>query len=293
MSFFMVFALFPAFLVVVVLLGLLPLVGTLDRLSSYTGQVLPPHTASLVDKTLAQLQHVSTPLLSLGAGAALWAASSGMVSVINALNVAYRVGEPRPWWKRRLVAVVLTVGLTSFMVTALVLVVFGRWLGGAIATVLGLGALFTMAWPFLHWFVIVCCATLGVGLVYRYAPARPLAWRWLGPGSVFAVLAWVGTSLGLRLYVAHFDSYNATYGSIGGMILWMLWLFLCNVALLIGAEINSVMEEAAGRPTVDGLRAKAALPIAPDGSGPTRAPTSDEAVRGRRHRLSNRREKKS
>lgn len=78
-----------------------------------------------------------------------------MVSVINALNVAYRVGEPRPWWKRRLIAGVLTVGLTIFMVTALVLVVFGGWLGGAIASVLGLGSLFTMAWPFMHWLVVV------------------------------------------------------------------------------------------------------------------------------------------
>jgi membrane protein len=248
MSFFMVFALFPAFLFVVALLGLLPLAGILDRLLSYTSQVLPPDAASLVDKTLVQLrQGASSPLLSLGAGAALWAASSGMVAVINALNVAYRVGEPRPWWRRRLVAVALTVGLTIFMATALVLVVFGGWLGGTIATVLGLGAFFTTAWPVLHWVAVVCCVTLGVALVYRYAPAQPLTWRWLGPGSVFAVLAWLATSVGLRVYVAHFDSYNATYGSIGGMILLMLWLFLSNVALLVGAEINSVLEAATGR----------------------------------------------
>jgi membrane protein len=256
MSFFMAFALFPAFLVVVALVGLLPPAGTLDHLLSYTRQILPPDAASLVEKTLAQLRHgASTPLLSLGAGAALWTASSGMVSVISALNVAYRVGEPRPWWKRRLVAVALTVGLTVFMVTALILVVFGGWLGRAIAAVLGLGPLFRMAWPVLQWLAVVCCVTLGVGLVYRYAPASPLSWRWLGPGAVFAVLAWLATSLGLRLYVAHFASYNATYGSIGGMILLMLWLFLSNVALLVGAEINSVIEEAMRAP--NGLRAHA------------------------------------
>lgn len=245
MSFFMGFALFPTFFLVVAFVGLLPLAGTLDRLLSYARQVLPPDAASFVETTLTQLrQGASTPLLSLGAVAALWAASSGMVSVINALNVAYRVGEPRPWWKRRLVAVVLTVGLTIFMVSALILVVFGGWLGGAIATVLGLGSLFTVAWPLLHWLAGVCCVTLGLGLVYRYAPAKSLGWRWLAPGAVFAVLAWLGGSLGLRLYVTHFDSYNATYGSIGGMILLMLWLFLSNVALLVGAEINSIVEEA-------------------------------------------------
>jgi membrane protein len=244
MSFFMVFALFPAFLFLVALVGLLPATDALERLLSYTEQVLPPDAASFVGRTLAQLREgASTPLLSLGAAAALWAASSGMVSVINALNIAYRVAEPRAWWKRRLVAVVLTVGLTVFMVTALVLVVFGGWLGGAIAAALGLGPLFTMAWPLLHWLAVVCCVTLGVGIVFRYAPAQPLHWRWLAPGSVIAVLAWVATSLGLRLYVTHFDSYNATYGSIGGMIVLMLWLFLSNVALLVAAEMNSVIEE--------------------------------------------------
>jgi membrane protein len=201
MSFFMVFALFPAFLFLVALVGLLPAADSLDRLLSYTHQILPPDAASLVERTLQRLREASsTSLLSLSAGIALWTASSGMASVIGALNVAYRVSEPRPWWKRRLVALGLTLGLAVFMVT----------------------------------------------------PARPLAWRWLGPGAAFAVLAWLATSLGLRLYVAHVASYNATYGSIGGTILLMLWLFLSNLALLAGAHISSVIEEVAripgGRP---------------------------------------------
>ncbi len=275
MSFFMAFALFPAFLFMMALIGLLPLADTLDHLLAYTRQVLPPDAASLVDKTLTQLREgASPPLLSLGAGTALWAASSGMVSVINALNVAFRVPEPRPWWKRRLVAVVLTTGLTVFMVTALVLVVFGGWLGGAIAAVLGLGSLFTMAWPAMHWLTVVACVTLGVGLVYRFAPARPLAWRWLGPGSVFVVVAWLATSLGLRLYVAYFHTYNATYGSIGGMILLMLWLLLSNLALLVGAEINSVIAEARREPVVDGPPAGAAEAWSPDSDAAGRSSRS-------------------
>lgn len=245
MSFFMVFSLFPAFLLLVALLGLLPRADLSDRLLSYPRQVLPREAAGLVEKTLEQLrQGASTPLLSLGAGAALWAASSGMVSVINALNVAFRVREPRSWWRRRLVAVTLTVGLTVFMVTALLLVVFGGWLGRAIATVVGFDSLVAGAWPVLHGLAVVGCVTLGIALVYRFAPAGPLSWRRLAPGAVFAVLAWLAASLGLRLYVVHFGSYNATYGSIGGVILLMLWLFLGNTALLIGAEISSVIDDA-------------------------------------------------
>jgi membrane protein len=249
MSFFMVFALFPAFLFLVALVGLLPAADSLDRLLSYTHQILPPDAASLVERTLVHLREASsTPLLSLSAGIALWTASSGMVSVIGALNVAYRVSEPRPWWKRRLVALALTVGLAVFMVTALVLVVFGGWLGGAIAALLGLGPLFTTAWPGLQWLIVIACVTVAISLVYRFAPARPLAWRWLGPGAAFAVLAWLATSLGLRLYVAHVAGYDATYGSIGGTILLMLWLFLSNMALLTGAHISSVIEEVARIP---------------------------------------------
>jgi membrane protein len=276
MSFFMVFAVFPAFLFLIALVGLLPPSNALEDLVSYTRQILPPDAASLVAKTLGQLrQGASPPLLSLGAGCALWAASSGMVSVINALSVTYRVAEPRPWWKRRLVAVLLTVGLSIFMVTALILVVFGGWLGGAIAAVLGLGSLFQAAWPVLNWLAVVGFVTLGVGGVYQYAPARRVAWRWLAVGAAFAVVASVATSLGLRLYVAYFANYNATYGSIGGMILLMLWLYLSNVALLVGAEINSVIEEmacgqyrtgdASPQPRMDG-------------------PASDEGGRGRRQR---------
>lgn len=245
MSFFMIFALTPAFLFLLTLLGLLPWrEDVLERLPWYLRQVLPADAASLVEKTLVQLREGASPsLLSLGAGTALWAASSGMVSVINGLNVAYRVDEPRPWWRRRLVAIGLTGGLAIFMLTALILVVFGGWIGEAIADALGVGSQFTIAWQLLQWPVVIGCVAIGVGLVYRFAPARPLAWRWLAPGAIFAVAAWLTTSLGLRVYVTHFDRYNATYGSIGGVIILMLWLFLSNVVLLVGAEINSVIEE--------------------------------------------------
>lgn len=244
MSFFMIFALFPAFLLLVALVQLLPQVDVHDRLLAYPRQLLPPEAAVLVERTLGQLREgASTPLLSLGAAAALWAASSGMVSVIDALNVAFRVREPRPWWRRRLVAVTLTMGLTVFMVIGLLLVVFGGWLGRAVAAIVGFGSLVARAWPWLHGLAVIGCVTLGVALVYGLAPAQALSWRRLAPGAAFAVLAWLIASLGLRLYVVHFQSYNTTYGSIGGVILLMLWLFLSNAALLVGAEIDSVIDE--------------------------------------------------
>jgi membrane protein len=104
----------------------------------------------------------------------------------------------------------------------------------------------------LHGLAVVGCVTLGIALVYRFAPARPLSWQRLAPGTVFAVLAWLTASFGLRFYVVHFGNYNVTYGSIGGVILLMLWLYLGNAALLIGAEISSVIDDATRDPSATG-----------------------------------------
>ncbi len=190
---------------------------------------------------------------------ALWVASSGMLSIVTALNVAYRVGVSRPWWKSRLVALGLTIGFSLFTLTALLLLVFGGRIGEAVARWVGLGPLFTLAWTLLQWPVAIVLALTGLTLVYHLAPAVGRRWHWITPGSIFALVAWLVMSSALRLYVTEFVNYNATYGSIGSVILLMLWLYASGVALLVGAEIDSVVGEADGR--------DAAPPPTPPASG--------------------------
>ncbi len=246
LSYYFLFALFPALLFLTALLGLLPVPGMMERLMGYLSRVLPGDTAALVRKTLAQTLHgASTSLLSLGVIGAVWAASAGMVSVIQALNVAHRVIDPRAWWTQRLVAVALTIGLTVFTLTGLTLVVFGERIGEAIAGDVGLGPWFTLAWNLLQWPVVIACLLVGVLLVYHAAPAARYPLSWLAPGSACAVASWLLVSYGLRVYVSHFGSYDATYGSIGGVILLMLWFYLSSLTLLVGAEINAVIQEGA------------------------------------------------
>jgi hypothetical protein len=164
---------------------------------------------------------------------------------MTTLNVAYGVQDARPWWKRRLLSIVLTSGFALFILSSLILIVFGPRLGEAAANWLGLGAVFTVAFKLLNLPVVIFLVLLGIALVYYFAPATKQHWRWVTPGSVVALVLWLAMSFGLRFYVSNFADYGATYGSIGGVILLMLWLYLTGVALLVGAEINAEIEHAA------------------------------------------------
>jgi membrane protein len=207
--------------------------------------VLPGDAASLIQRTLAEVTRDRRQgLLSLGAVVALWSASAGMVSVMTALNIAYRVTEARPWWKRRLVAMGLTLGFVVFLVASLTLMVFGPKLGEALAVWLGLGDLFAVTWRLVSVPLAVVLVLTGIALVYYLAPAVRQQWRWITPGSVLAVALWLLASTGLRLYV-NLNSYSATYGSIGGVILLMLWLYVMGIVLLVGAHVNVEIENAA------------------------------------------------
>src|SRR5262245_8925657 len=244
LSYYLLFALFPALLFLTALLGLVPLPNLLESLMGYIGRVLPPDAASLIQRTLTEATRDRRQgLLSLGAAVALWSASAGMVSVMTALNIAYDVRETRPWWKRRLVAVGLTLGFVAFLVASLALMVFGPKLGDALSTWLGLGSAFWVAWSVVNVPVAIALVLTGIALVYCMAPAVRQPWRWLTPGSVLAVALWLVTSTGLRLWVS-FNSYSATYGSIGGVILLMLWLYATGIALLLGAQVNAEIEGA-------------------------------------------------
>jgi membrane protein len=246
LSYYLLAAAFPLLLFLTALLGVLPVPNLMDRLMSYVGQTLPPDAASLVKKTLGEVVRGSGGgVLSLGVVLALWAGSSGMASVMYALNVAYSVEDRRPWWKRRAVALVLTVGFCLFLAVGLLLLVFGPKVGGAVAGALGLGALFAAAWSALSYVIAIGLVLVGIGLVYYLAPAVEQRWEWVTPGSLTALVLWLGASIGLRFYVDNLANYNRTYGSLGGVILLLLWLYLTGVALLLGAEVNSEIEAAA------------------------------------------------
>jgi membrane protein len=247
LSYYVLLALFPALIVLTALMGLLSVQNYMPELMNYLRNVLPGDALSMVERFLEQIaQGSGANILSFGGLGALWASSSGVTAIMEALNVVYDVKEdPRPFWRVRLTAIVLTIGLAGFVIFSVALVLYGEHIAVWVAGWVGLGPLFTRAWIILQWPVIIALMLTVVASIYYFCPAIEQDWRWVSPGSVFAVGMWIVVSLGFKAYVENFGNYNAVYGSIAGVIVLMLWLYLSGAVLLLGGEINAEIEHAA------------------------------------------------
>ena len=249
LSYYFLLALFPFLIFLTSILGMVLGSGTGTRhaLFSYLARVMPPSAFQLLDTTMLEVSAASSRgKLSFGLLAALWAASNGLSAITTSLNVAYDVKESRPWWKQRLTAIGLTMALSVFIIAALILVVAGGHIADWLAHTFGLGPVFPLAWKIIQWPVVLACMTFAFALIYYLAPdLRKQAWYWLSPGAAIGVALWLLVSLAFRIYLHFFDSYSATYGSLGAVIILMLWLYFTGAAVLIGGEINSEIESAA------------------------------------------------
>jgi membrane protein len=251
LSFYFQLSLFPLLLFLTSLLGLFAQYGSELRadLLSYLSTIAPRSASALIYTTLDEITEGSSGgKLSFGLLLALWTATSGMVAIIEALNTAYRVEEARPWWKRRLVALALTITLAVLIITALVLVINGEQIGTAIAGSVGLGNAFISTWAVLQWFIIIAFIFTAFALVYYFAPnVRVQKLRWVMPGMVVGVALWFLVSFAFRFYLHYFNRYSAVYGSLGAVIILMLWFYLTGISILIGGEVNSEIEKAAAQ----------------------------------------------
>jgi membrane protein len=245
MAFYFLLALFPALLFLVALLGYIPVEKATAELISTLAAVAPGEIVTLLREQLEQIARGNhAGVLTAGFIGAVWSSSAAMVAIIDAMNHAYDVAEWRPWWKRRFLAVVLTIILAFFMLVALMLILIGPALASRIAAWFGLAPAVALAWRLIRWPVMAMCIVLGVDLVYHFAPNRKTRWVWITPGALLATALWIASSFGFKFYVANVADYTATYGTIGGIIVTMLWFYACGLALLVGAELNGVIEQA-------------------------------------------------
>ena len=249
LAYYFLLALFPLLIFLTASLGLMLGSGAGLRASmfNYLSQVMPGSAFQLVDTTMSEITGASgAGKLSFGLLATLWAASNGMGAITGALNVAYDVKETRPWWKQRLVAIGLTIALSVLVITALLLVLLGGKVADGLTVHYGLGHMFPIAWRLLQWPIVFAFMVLSFALIYYFAPSlKDQDWKWLTPGSLIGVVLWLLVSFGFKAYLHFFDSYSTTYGSLGAVIVLMLWLYLTGAAILIGGEINSEIENAA------------------------------------------------
>ena len=212
--------------------------GVANELEDVCRPMMPPEALKIVHDQINKLQNDNpVGLLSLSIVLLLWSASSLFVAVMDTTNAAYGVRDDRPWWKRRVMAIVLTVIETILLIGATVSIALwpdvAGWmhLGGA-ATVV-------------QWLVVVVALLTAFALAYYFGPQVEQEWEWITPGATLGVLALIAASLGFRLYLHFGPSYSETYGALAGVVLMMLWMYLAALALLVGAEINCVIEHAA------------------------------------------------
>jgi membrane protein len=181
--------------------------------------------------------------LILGLAAALWSASGYVGAFSRASNVIYEVEEARPFWKLRPLQVALTLTLLLLVAFSAIAVVLSGPLADEVGKVLGVQGTALTVWDLVKWPAIVLVVLTMVAILYYAAPnVRHAGFRWITPGGVLAVFLWIAASIGFAFFVANFGSYNKTYGSLAGVIVFLVWLWISNVAILLGAELNAELE---------------------------------------------------
>ena len=254
LAYYFILALFPALIVVVAIASFFPR-STLQDILAALAPFTPPEVLSLVRAQLdAILAGEQTGLLTVGALGALWSSSAALTAIIDTLNRAYDIEETRPWWKVRLLAIGLTVGLAVFILAAFTLVVAGPELARTLVQRFGLDWAVATVWTVVQWPIVFLLVAFAVALTYYFAPDADQDWAFITPGSVVATVLWLIASLGFRFYVQNFADYNATYGALGGAVLLLLWLYVSGVAILVGAELNSEIEHASPQGKAPGER---------------------------------------
>ena len=245
LAYYFFFALFPALLFMVALASYFPLTTLIDDLFRTMGGFMPPEALQLITDQMIKISNDGQGgLLTLGVLLAVSSSSAAMVAIIDTLNKAYDVEEGRPWWKVRLTAMALTVGVATFILVSFALVLVGPTLATGVAETMNLGPAFEWTWKILQWPVLFGLASFGIALVYYFAPDVDQEWIWLTPGSVFATTLWLAASLGFKYYVANWSSYTETYGLIGAVMILLLWFYISGLVLLVGAEMNAEIEHA-------------------------------------------------
>ncbi|UVE18946.1 YihY/virulence factor BrkB family protein [Pseudomonas sp. LS44] len=238
----MLFSLFPFLLFLIALIGFLHLPEFFDWLREQVEYVLPPQAVEQVNPIIDQLQKREGGLLSAGIVVALWSASAAVRSMMTAMNAAYDVPEGRPLWKRLPLSVIYTLGIAGMLVMAAGLMVTGPMVMGWLAAYVGLEQVFVTVWTWARWPLIVVLMMMAVALIYYVMPDVKQKFRFITPGSTLAVIVWILASLTFGFYVQNFADYNAMYGSIGAIIVLLLYFYISAAVLLLGAELNAVIE---------------------------------------------------
>jgi membrane protein len=255
LTYYAVLSIFPGLLVLVSVLGLFgnsviqPLIDNMsDVAPGPVGDILTTGARSLTEA-----QGTAGVLAIVGLAGALWSASGYIAAFMRASNAIYDVPEGRPIWKTLPIRIAVTIVVGVILAVSALMVVFTGGFADRIGHALGAGSALITLWSILKWPILLVLVSLTFAILYWASPnARQGGFRWITPGGLLAVLLWIIASAGFAFYVAHFNSYNKTYGALGGVIIFFVWLWISNLAVLLGAEFDAELHRgravAAGHP---------------------------------------------
>jgi membrane protein len=260
LSYWFVLSVFPGLIALSAPLGALPLPDLFGNVLILMGRLFPQDTMRIVYSVLGDVfsSHHGT-WISFGLIGSIWTSSSAFAAIIEALDIAYDVEDDRPYWKTRLLAIGLAAITSALILTALGVIMVGPRFGDWLASRLHLSIVFAAVWPTLRWTIAILFTVLAVELLYYLAPNVRQRFAATLPGALLSVSVWNGLNFLLGIYFRHFANFNRTYGTIGGLIALMVWLYWTSGVLLIGAEVNAELAKESRRGSIesrDGVKGK-------------------------------------
>jgi membrane protein len=243
LAYYALLSIFPFAMFMLTVVGYLPLHGLDQHILNAVWSVMPPQAAKLCEQTLNEIVGKQrSGLLALTLALSIWTASGGISGLITALNRAYDVAETRPWWRVKLRALGVTIGGVLAIIVATAAMLIGPEVVRRVWAFFGFGGAFDRLWMVLRWPMAALALMTLLACMYYFLPNVRQKWRFITPGSVMAVLAWLAASIGFRIYVSHFDSYAKTYGTLGTVVILLVWLYLSSLMVILGGELNAILD---------------------------------------------------
>ena len=243
MSFYFVLSVVPFFLVLAALVGWLPTTNLWQDLVEWITTHLPQGSRRLIFTVILDLTHGYTKFLSIGLLAAIWSASTGFVSLMEALSVAHGVKETRSFWRKRIIAIAATLATVVFFLLSFVLTTLGRQIAALLADQYSAFTISKLPWEIARWIANLMLILIAIDLANYFLPNIKQPWHWVTVGTSFVTLAFFLASFGFDFYIQRASNIPKIYGTLAGFIIFMIWIYIANLILLIGAEMDTAMEE--------------------------------------------------
>ena len=242
MSFYFALSIFPFFIVVAALIGWLPSTTLWQSFAQWITDYLPTQSRRVIFETILGLSHGYTGFLSFGLLATLWTASSGFVSLMESLSVAYGGRDTRSYWKKRGIALIATMLMAVFLIASFGLLALGRRAALSLSDLVGTASTFHLEWVLMRWLATLALLCFAIDCVNYFLPKTSRPWRWFSPGTLVVAFGLFISLQSFNVYLRYFSNFPRVYGALAGFIVLMVWIYFLSLILLVGAETDRIIE---------------------------------------------------